>query len=113
METFTKVLIAVCVVLLGMYYWRQWKQFKEEQATMTWPRVVSPCPDFWVHNGNNVCKNQFNLGLCPKDNKSMTVPQGTVDFNGNNYKGTDGNLNKCKWAKQCSVSWEGIDNLCA
>ncbi len=114
METFTKVLIGVCVILLGMYYYRQWKQYKEEQASLTWPRVIAPCPDYWIHEGNNKCKNQFNLGTCPKDPKtSMAMIQGSVDFNGNMYKGKDGDIAKCKWAKTCNTTWEGIDNLCA
>ena len=36
-----------------------------------------------------------------------------MDFNTHDiFKGKDGNINKCNWAKDCKTSWDGIDNLC-
>lgn len=112
MDYFTRVLIIASIVYLGLYYLYQYRKFLKEQEKLTWPRNISPCPDYWVHEGNNVCKNTFNIGRCPNKNGER-VPQGTVDFNSQIYKNDDGNVQKCRWAKRCLSSWEGIDNLCA
>ena len=53
-------------------------------------------------------------GHCPIGKTGVPVSQGTVDFNKPTYTSSkDGDYNKCKWAKKCSVSWDGIDDKCA
>ena len=70
------------------------------------------CPDFFEivtdSNGEKQCKNIYNIGKCRK-----TAPY-TVSFRKNKlFNNTeDGNYWKCRWAKECEVPWEGIDNLC-
>ena len=70
------------------------------------PRNVNSCPDYWVKTKNGNCKNQFNIGLC-------LLPQGEINFNEPRYQGENGKYEKCRWARTCEASWEGVDNLCA
>tara|TARA_B110000208_G_scaffold739_1_gene916 strand:- start:536 stop:880 length:345 start_codon:yes stop_codon:yes gene_type:complete len=114
MDSFTKILILVVVVILGMYYYRQYKNWKTETAKLTWPLNYPECPDYWVNMGGGICQNKFNLGNCPVDPRTQMVdPQGEVNFNEDIYKGDNGKHEKCRWAKKCEATWEGIDKLCA
>lgn len=113
MDNFSKILTVVVVVGLGYYYYNQYKKFQEEQDKLTWPRHINSCPDYWVKTPEGRCRNQFNIGHCPRGSNGLPTPQGTVSFQSNIYKGEAGNYNKCRWAKRCAASWEGIDNLCA
>ena len=114
MDTVSIVLFAGAFIFLAVYYYRQWSAYKEEQDKLTWPRMVLPCPDFWVHEGNGVCRNVHNIGKCPNDPQTGRLdPNQTVAFNGALYDGANGKENKCKWTKRCGATWEGIDNLCA
>jgi hypothetical protein len=113
MDTFTKILIAAVVISLGLYYYKQYKNWKDEEAKLTWPINTPQCPDYWISTGGNKCKNMFNIGHCPKGKNGLSIPQGEVDFSSKIYQGQDGNYNKCRWAKRCSNSWEGIDRMCA
>ena len=113
MERFNQILIAVVVIGLGVYYYRQYKNWKDEQDKLTWPRNIQECPDYWVSMGKNKCKNVFNIGHCPRGRTGLPKPQGVVNFSSKIYQGENGNYNKCRWAKGCNNSWEGIDKLCA
>ena len=113
MDTFTKILILCSVIVLAGYYINQYRKFLQQQEKLTWPRNISPCPDYWVHEGNNVCKNMYNVGTCPKGNDGVPVVQGSTNFGSKIYTGGDGKYQKCRWAKKCNISWEGIDKLCA
>lgn len=70
------------------------------------------CPDFFEsttdHNGEKVCENVYKIGKC-----RLKSPY-TVSFNNNDlFTNTkDGNSWKCRWAKECEVPWDSIDNLC-
>ena len=113
MDNFTKVLTAVVVIGLCYYYYNQYKKYKDEQDKLTWPRNVNSCPDYWVKTENGNCKNQFNIGHCPRGSNGLPTPQGEINFNKPHYQGENGKYQKCRWAKRCAASWEGVDNLCA
>ena len=66
-----------------------------------------------IGHQKKVCKNTFDIGHCPVGKTGLPISQGTVDFSGANYKGENGDYNKCKWTKQCNASWDGIDSQCA
>jgi hypothetical protein len=104
--------IFVGVALVLIYLWRQYKSYKEEIAAIKWPRVVSNCPDYFVSESGDKCRNVFNLGKCPANN-GILQPNGVLDFSGAEFKGMDGDKKKCERAKACDITWEGIDNLCA
>ena len=116
MDSFAKIIYLVVILGLGYYYYTQWKKFKEEQDKAVWPPITYECPDYWtseIRGNKKVCKNTFDLGHCPSNRNGLPISQGTVNFNSDIYTGEDGNYNKCKWAKKCNVSWDGIDGNCA
>jgi|TARA_B100000925_G_scaffold226508_1_gene174988 hypothetical protein len=116
MDTTTKTLLLISVGYIIYRYYKNWKEYNAEQAELTWPRKIQPCPDYWVKTNNGKCKNMFNIGKCPQTRGTRgqkMVPQGEINFNTSYYNGKDGQMNKCRWAQRCGNSWEGIDKLCA
>ena len=124
MDTFTKILIGAAVIYLIYYYYQQYKKWKKIQATVTWPKEYSICPDYWTHEGNHICKNLNNLGKCPGGPTGL-VQGGLVDMKSiaGGVKGQGDALDqamleavplnkKCRWARNCETPWEGIDKLC-
>ena len=124
MDTFTTILVTCCVIYLIHYYWRQYKKYKEVKKSLTWPREYTRCPDYWTHEGDHICRNIYNLGKCPEGADGLRL-QATVDMKsiGGGIKGTgtaldkamagpETMLKKCRWARKCESSWEGVDKLC-
>jgi hypothetical protein len=70
------------------------------------PPQVGACPDYWQRDASTgKCLNVQNLGInCPSP----------ANFNTPEFLGPDGNKNKCNFAKNCSIEWDGItgQNLC-
>ena len=112
MDTIYKVLLGILVVCLIYYYYKQWKSYSKHQSKLTWPRKISECPDYFISDNNGGCKNTYNLGTCPSEN-GVLLPNSVVKFDTAEFSGDDAPYNKCRWAKDCQVSWEGVDNLCA
>ena len=115
MEDFTKIIIAVSLLILIIYFVYQWISYKNKKDKLTWPPKINPCPDYWINtkSGNlSVCKNKFNLGKCAKYKPHSNIKEENMDFNKPIYKGKLGNYNKCMWSKKCKVTWDGIDNIC-
>jgi len=128
MDPFTIVLLVGTIIFLIVYYIRQYNAWKKEQDKLTWPREYNQCPDYWVDESNGICRNQFNLGKCPKG-PSGVLPEGKIDFkkvvkditsDPNDIERFNKDMNssinlleKCKWTKKCDSTWEGVDNLCA
>ena len=127
MDTFTKTIIILSIIFLFYYYYKQYKNWKDEQDKLTWPNEYNQCPDYWVNEGNHICKNVKNLGRCPLNDKGQLHKNGNIDFklvsgipNNTDINKLDDTMNsntslmkKCKWSKQCNSSWEGVDKLCA
>jgi hypothetical protein len=72
------------------------------------------CPNFFEiinDRGQKMCKNVYKLGKCNiSDNNKISA-----FFDEKDEFFTDkkrGDLRKCLWAKECDVSWDGIDRLC-
>ena len=62
--------------------------------------------------GQKMCKNTFKLGNCNISDENNKI---SAFFDENDNFFTDnkrGNLRKCLWAKECDVTWDGIDKLC-
>ena len=75
---------------------------------VTWPPIVSSCPDWWIVDGSgnqSKCINVKNLGVCKPT--SGSGPE-TMDFNAPVFTGSQGACNKYRWANRCQVSWDGI-----
>ena len=66
------------------------------------------CPDYWEVLDNDKCKNVKKLGEC-----SNTDENNIMDFSDEMYKHPkNGDYFKCVWAKNCRISWQGIDLKC-
>ena len=109
---FSVIIMIVIFSIIVIY-----KLYNQAEKKIQWPKVISRCPDYWVDLGKGNCKNVHNLGTCTKNQI-----QPTVKFDKSYYDGTDidndpmknsGKIKRCRWAKNCKVPWEGIDNLCA
>ena len=74
--------------------------------TASFPPWKSKCPDLWESVDETKCKNIHNIGNC-----SITGDK-IMDFNESIFKNKESDYYKCTWAKECGISWEGIDNLC-
>tara|TARA_Y100001954_G_C15441282_1_gene421734 strand:- start:173 stop:511 length:339 start_codon:yes stop_codon:yes gene_type:complete len=109
----TKLLTFLALGGIIYYYYKSWKKYNTEQSLLTWPRKYPVCPDYWTETKDGKCKNVFGIGECPKDNMGKVQSGGIISFKETNYTGKDGNTNKCRWAKRCKNSWEGIDKMCA
>ena len=68
-----------------------------------YPPQVGACPDYWQKDASTGrCLNVQNLGInCPSP----------ANFNTPEYLGVDGIKNKCKFAKNCSIEWDGLSNV--
>ena len=113
MDQTTMALFSLAVVGLCFWYFLQYKAYSKQQGAKTWPENISDCPDYWVNKGSGNCVNTHNIGNCPKDSSGKRLNQGTMNFSSETYKGEQGAVNKCRWAKKCNVSWEGVDGNCA
>ena len=69
-------------------------------------KVTNTCPDYWQNVSNSkdelVCRNIHKLGR-------FNFPPHDMNFGKELYKD---DVNKCKYAKEARISWEGVDHLC-
>ena len=123
MDSTTKILALIAAASILYYYYKKWVAYNEALQKQTWPLVYPSCPDYWEVTSDKKCKNTFNLGSCPKDSGGNQPDQGIKDFNtqltmklseSQTKKERDDALRqRCIYAKDCGISWEGIDTLCA
>ena len=129
MDKVTAIITILAILFLVIYFYNQYKKWKQIQSKLTWPREYNQCPDYWISESKGVCRNKFNLGKCPSNSAGVLHKNGLVDFtkvvggvstNPNNEQLFNQEMNKhvnlvkkCKWTKQCGSSWEGVDHLCA
>ena len=110
-DPLTIVLIIFVTVILSYYYYRQFLNWRKQQEDITWPVKIEKCPDYWNVTKSGDCENVLSLPTA--DCNAGGKPLSSKSFKGAIYNGEDGNERKCKWAKGCKTSWEGIDGSCA
>lgn len=66
------------------------------------PPEVGTCPDYWTLMSDGKCMNTKNLGDMSGDCNSGVG----IDFK----KDYPTKLNKCNFAKECNIEWDGIRN---
>ena len=97
--------LVISIVLFNvLFFYFKWRNFNKKFKSLKIPPWIPKCPDYWIMEKEGICRNVNNLGTCAKNS--------TIDFNNSKFKGRDGNLNKCKLAHNCNISWTGIDKLC-
>ncbi len=76
--------------------------------SINYPPGVSVCPDYWKTNKDGSCSNSnsgsITLGSLASGCKNK-------NFSGAEFFGPTGVVNKCKWAKDCKIEWDGITNM--
>lgn len=105
-KTFFKIKIAVIIIIIiGYSIYIITKNLKKEKKEK-FPKIIAKCPDYWEIVDNNKCKNIKKIGKCNIDDNSI------MEFKDDIYKNRYSNYFKCQWAKNCGVSWHGIDSKC-
>lgn len=87
------IILAGTLVIIGVMIYNS-------NASTEYPPDTSECPDYWENIGPNKCRNTLKLGKC-KDNEEM-------DFSDPKYSGPQGKVEKCKWANNCGLVWDGL-----
>ena len=96
-------IVLIFVIFSGYFVY---SYFYSKNSEKKFPPWKSKCPDFWQADGKNRCRNVKKLGLCMVGNDNV------MTFDDQVFRSEKSDFYKCKWAKNCGVSWEGIDNLC-
>ena len=98
--------VGIIITFLVLIYldYSNYKKLTENSVFPPWP---AKCPDYWVSQNDNECKNVNKIGICRTGDSDDVMDFGTHPF-----KGGKGDFYKCNWAKKCNSPWEGIDSLC-
>lgn len=113
---FQKIVLTVALIVFILLIMFIGSVLYQNKYTSAFPPVVASCPDYWLDKESNAtnpiddsqdktygsCFNIKNLGN-PSCSKEM-------NFNGDEWSGSDGNCRKYKWAKGCDLTWDGITN---
>ncbi len=112
------VLVMVAIILVifvALVFFRQ----RQDKKMMKWPPVISKCPDYFVNDGAQGCRNPFQLkGNCPNSScdfcAALSDPRTThIDFlKGKNLEDEKQRKEVCDMIGKCGLSWEGVDNVC-
>jgi hypothetical protein len=118
-DTFIIMLVIISVIMAGIYFYRSMKKIQNKRLEKEEKEYAyNECPDYWnivkrekdsQGRDYTVCKNTHKLGLCALDPERNTFTFDDEIFVNPNIS----DLSKCKWAKQCGVSWTGYDKLCS
>jgi len=99
------ILLVVFLVAYLTYQYYIYREYKKKNDMYQTKKATNTCPDYWQNISTTkdglLCKNVEKLGRF-NFNKPM-------DFSIPLYKE---DINKCKYAKQARISWEGVDHLC-
>jgi hypothetical protein len=95
-------------VFILIHYYRQFSK-KVEDRKKNETIIRAECPDYWLVEGPSKCRNANKLGKC----LTKGTEGGLMDFNTDYFNNEEtGNYAKCRWAKKCHVSWDGVDHIC-
>ena len=109
--------VGIIITFLVLIYldYSNYKKLTENSVFPPWP---AKCPDYWEieagaeHDGQGdiitKCRNINKIGDCMNGDGNNSI----MDFSEPIFKGTQGQLYKCSWAKKCKAPWEGIDTIC-
>jgi hypothetical protein len=98
--TFQKIVSYIAAIILAGTLTVIGFTIYHSKSTTKYPPEISECPDYWESVGPNKCRNTLNVGKCPNDD--------VVDFNQPKYSGPTGLAEKCKWASNCGLVWDGL-----
>ncbi len=100
------ILLVVFLVAYLTYQYYLYREYQKKKDMYQTKKATNTCPDYWVNvsasKDEYKCSNVKKLGR-------FNFPPNDMDFSGKLY---EDDVNKCKYAKQARISWEGIDHLC-
>lgn len=98
--TFQKIVIYIALILSLLILLFVGYMMYRAKNNVTWPPMISECPDYWKVTDVEKCANEHNLGSCGD----------TMDFSGSDWNGKSGLKKKYEWARKCGITWDGITN---
>jgi|TARA_Y100000389_G_C17463300_1_gene523419 hypothetical protein len=99
---FQKTVLVVATVLFSLLMFVIVVMLQKNKNMATYPPEIAKCPDYWDMEPNNDCVDIKSLNTsCPN----------RINFDTPEYLGNKGKIAKCKWAKGCGASWDGITNV--
>lgn len=96
--SFQKTVFMIAVVLFILIMTVVGVLMTKSKAGMEFPPEIGNCPDYWklIDGGDGkVCSNVKDIGICNEKE---------INFNNKSRQ------QKCKWARDCAVEWDGITN---
>lgn len=122
LERYTIAIVLLVLFLLVFTIVWGIKTFgKSSPKTIPYPPYYTPCPDYWDNLGNGMCKpirmsdsqgNPTQNGNANCDPTPGVAGGESLKISGQKPVNIGGhsNKNKCIWAKQCKVYWDGISD---
>lgn len=117
-NTLVVFLSVIIIVVASIYFYQSYKKFQKVKLIQdTKEYKPNDCPDYWDVVSRNkddkgrdtvVCKNTHKLGVCALDPERNKFTFDDEIF----VNPLSKNMARCKWSKQCGVSWSGYNNLC-
>jgi hypothetical protein len=107
--TFQKIVLIIAVILLILTLVLIGYSLSKAKSEAIWPPMIGDCPDYWVDlSGNGAkCVNTHSLGTC---NIPSSGKENAMDFSTSVFTGSNGLCAKYTWAKNCGVTWDGINS---
>ena len=106
---FQKIVLTIAIILLIISLVVIGYGLSTAKQEAVWPPMTGDCPDYWVDmSGNGAkCVNTHSLGTCNIPTKGE---DNSMDFSGPEFSGSNGLCAKYTWAKNCDVTWDGINS---
>ena len=119
LDKIVSVLSIAIIIGVSLYLYLEFKKKFNSMSSNNFSKNLKKekypdCPNFFeiINEGDQkMCKNIYQLGKCniAENNKISAFFNDKDPFFTDNQRG---DLRKCLWAKECDVSWDGIDRLC-
>ena len=118
-NVFIIVIIVIFIIYTLYYIYSVMNAVKKNRNKKAKANLTSGvCPNYWESvkvtkdiEGNliHTCRNKHFLGSC-----SLTPGQNEFTFSDDIFTNSQtSDMAKCKFAKQCDLTWTGYDNLCS
>ena len=111
MQNFQKSILIAALIIFIMFMLLVSTMLNNAKESSIFPPEVPTCPDYW----ENITDKPNGKGICRKTLESAPGKKGSceqdMDFSVAPYNGPDGRKEKCKWAKNCEIEWDGITNM--
>ena len=118
-NTLIIMIVIISIIVGAIYFYQSYNKIKKSVLEKEIKNYLpNHCPDYWDivsrHKDSKgreyvKCKNTHKLGVCALDPERNTFTFDDEIF----VNANSSDLSRCKWSKQCGVSWTGYDNLCA